>query len=210
MKSRLHRATFLALLVSSWLPFRAAGTEHTFAKSDSKLDTTPVNYVLQPGDVIKVHVFQEDDINKQAEALSISQESAVTLPLIQTVDLKGKTAHQAEELIRDRYNKDFLVNPQVSVTVMKYVERTVQVFGSVNKPGIVSFPPEQGLTLSSAISRAEGFSRLADKKHVNLTRTDPDGKTQTITVDGDAILKGGPGDVTLQPNDIINVQERIL
>jgi len=170
----------------------------------------PINYVLQPGDVIRVHVFQEEDINKQTEALSISQELSVTLPLIQTVDLRDKTVQQAEELIRAKYDKDYLVNPQVTVTVMKYVERRVQVFGSVTKAGFVQFLPEKGLTLIEAIAGAEGFTRLADKKHVTLTRVNADGKTETTTIDADGILKGGPGDLPLLPNDKINVPERIL
>jgi polysaccharide export outer membrane protein len=210
MNARQYFACFCALVLSSWLPLQLTGAESTITKVDPKSANSPVNYVIQPGDVIRVQVFQEDDINKQTEALSVSREATVTLPLISSIDVKGKTTQEAGELIRSLYDKDYLVNPQVTVTVVKYVERNVQVFGSVNKPGNVQFPPEQGLTLLSAIIRADGFSRLADKKHVRLTRADADGKTQTMTVDVDGILKGGPGDVTLQPNDTIDVPERIL
>ena len=116
------------------------------------------DYVLQPEDVLRVQVFQEEDINKQGE-VRISQEHTVFLPLIKTISLKGRTVRQAEELIRDLYNKDFLVNPQVSVTVIKYAERSVSVTGAVNGAGRILFPPERGLTIVEAITLAGGQHR---------------------------------------------------
>lgn len=168
-----------------------------------------LDYVLQPQDVVKVQVFQEDDINKQGE-VRLSQDSTVQLPLIGIVDLKGKTVRQAESLIRDLYDRDYLVNPGVTVTVIKYNERVVKVFGMVNTPGPVQVPPEGPLTFMEAINRAGGFNRYADQKRVTLTRTAPDGSAENQTIDAAKILKGGPGDVVLQPNDSINVPERVL
>ena len=119
------------------------------------------DYILQPQDVIRVQVFQEDDINKQGEGLSVSQESTVTLPLIGTISLKGKSVRQAEELIRQLFDRDYIVNPQVSVTVQKYAERSVNVIGSVTNQGRIQFPQERGLTIVDAISLAGGQTRLA-------------------------------------------------
>lgn len=168
------------------------------------------DYLLQPQDTLRVQVYQEEDINRQGE-VSISQEFTIFLPLIGTINLKGKTARQAEGMIRDLYDKDFLVNPQVSVTVTKYAERSVNVFGAVNGAGRKLFPPERGLTILDAISLAGGHSRLADLKKVKLTRTTGDGDPVTITINVDEIMKGGGKDpVQLQPDDVIYVGERLL
>lgn len=172
-------------------------------------EAAKTDYILQPEDVIRVQVLREEEINKLGE-VQVSQEHTVVLPLIGTVDLRGKTVRQAQSLIRDLYDRDYFVNPHVNVSVVKYVERYVKVFGMVNKPGTVPFPPESGLTLSEAISKAEGFSRLADQKRVMLTRTLLDGTTKNETINAADLLKGGPGDVSLQPGDIINVPERFL
>jgi polysaccharide export outer membrane protein len=172
---------------------------------------TKADYILQPQDVIKVQVFQEEDINKQGDGLSISQESTVSLPLIGTISLKGKTVRQAEEMIRAMYDRDYIVNPQVSVTVVKYAERMVNVIGSVTNQGRIQFPQEKGLTIVEAISLAGGQTRLADLKHVKLTRQNPDGGTDVTIVDVDSMVKtGGHDQVTLQPGDVIFVPERIL
>lgn len=185
----------------------------TTARPDSRADVsreiTKGDYVIQPQDVVRVQVFQEDEINKQGE-VRVTQESTITLPLLGVIDLKGKNVRQAETLIRDLYDRDYLVNPYVTVTVIKYNERVVKVFGSVNTPGPVPVPPEGGLTFMEAIVRAGGFNRYADQKRVVLTRTAPDGTSESKTINAAEILKGGPGDVVLQPNDSINVPEKII
>lgn len=190
-------------------PARDAGAERsqTDAGSPASAGST-VDYVLQPQDVLRVQVFQEEDINRQGE-VSISSESTITLPLIGTISLRGVTVRQAEEKIRALYDKDFLVNPQVTVIVTKYSDRSVNIVGSVKSAGRVQFPQERGLTIMEAISLAGGHDRLADLKRVKLTRK---GETREINVD--AIMKGNSREaqeaVTLEPGDVVFVPERIL
>lgn len=168
------------------------------------------DYVLQPMDVLRVQVFQEEDINKQGE-VSISQEYTIVLPLIKTVNLKGKTVRQAETLIRELYDRDYLVNPQVNVYVVKYAERSVNVIGAVNSAGRVQFPQERGLTILDAISLAGGQNRLSDLKRVRLTRRLPSGEVTTQEIDVDALMKkGGRDAVPLEKGDVVFVPERLL
>ena len=166
------------------------------------------DYILQPQDILRVQVFQEDDINKQGE-VSISQEHTIVLPLIKTINLKGKTVRQAEELIRDLYNKDFLVNPNVTVSVLKYAERSVNVIGQVNTAGRVPFPPEGRLTIVDAITLAGGQNRLADLKRVKLTRKNAGGDALTQEINVDILMKGGGGEaIQLEKGDVVFVPER--
>jgi polysaccharide biosynthesis/export protein len=171
--------------------------------------TEPAEYLLQPFDLVEVVVFQEPDLQRQVR---LSQESTVTLPLIGAIDLKGKTVRQAQDMIRDLYNRDYLVNPQINVIVLEYARETVNVMGSVNTPGAISLPPlEEPLKLLDAITRAGGFSRLADRKHVKLTRTGADGKTTTAVINADDIIQSTSTDPwLLQKGDVIYVPERIL
>lgn len=165
-----------------------------------------MDYVLQPSDLLNVQVFQEENLKRDVR---ISQEYSITLPLIGTVDLRGKSLRQAEDLIRDLYDRDFLVNPQVNVVVIEYAKRTVNVIGQVNNPGAVLFPQEQGLTLLDAISRAGGFSRLANRSQVKLTRTHADGRTDTYIINADDLIKGSSSNNwPLLANDIVFVPER--
>ena len=167
-----------------------------------------IDYVLQPSDLIRVIVFQEGDLQRDVR---ITQEGSVSLPLIGTIELKNKSVHQAEDTIRQLYDRDFLVNPQISITVLEYSQRTAQVIGAVNSPGAIAFPPEQKMGLMEAIARAGGFSRLAERRRVRLTRTLADGKTENFTVNVDELIQGNSAEPwLLVKGDVIFVPERLL
>lgn len=166
------------------------------------------DYVLQPSDLIRVLIFQQPDLLREVR---ITQEYTITLPLIGTIDLRGRTVRQAEEIIRSLYDKDYLVNPQVNLTVLEYTQRTVQVVGAVNQPGAVVFPPEQKMGLIEAIARAGGQSRIADLKRVRLTRTSAEGKAENQIINVDDMMKGNSNEqYLLQKGDVIFVPERLL
>ncbi|WP_414661295.1 polysaccharide biosynthesis/export family protein [Horticoccus sp. 23ND18S-11] len=212
MRSRLSPLVLASLLALGGLvpDTGFAADKAAKAPAESPRESVPGDYVLQPMDVLRVQVFQEDDINKQGE-VSISQEHTVFLPLIKTISLKGKTVRQAETMIRELYDRDFLVNPQVSVIVLKYAERSVNVIGAVNNAGRVQFPQEGRLNILDAISLAGGQNRLSDLKRVKLTRHTPNGDVSTQEIDVDALMKrGGRDAVPLEKGDVIFVPERIL
>ncbi|MBA3849254.1 MAG: sugar transporter [Opitutus sp.] len=167
-----------------------------------------VDYILQPLDLLRIVVFQEPDLERQVR---ISQEHTVNLPLIGSVDLRNKSVRQAEEVIRARYDADYLKNPQITITVLEYTQRTVQVLGAVNQPGAIAFTPEKQMDLVEAIARAGGHARIADLKNVRLTRIGPDGRSQTSTINVDELMKGASSEKRLlQKGDIIFVPERIF
>ena len=166
------------------------------------------DYVMQPSDLIRVLIFQQPDLLREVR---ITQEYTITLPLIGTIDLRGRTVRQAEEIIRSLYDKDYLVNPQVNLTVLEYTQRTVQVVGAVNQPGAVVFPPEQKMGLIEAIARAGGQSRIADLKRVRLTRTNTEGKAENQIINVDDMMKGNSNEqYLLQKGDVVFVPERLL
>lgn len=170
--------------------------------------TASTDYLLRPADILQVKVFQEDDLTRE---VSVSREFGISLPLIGNLDLRNRTVRQAEELIRQLYDRDFLVNPQVTVTVLRYAERAVNVIGSVNSPQAVPFPPERGLTLLEAIARSGGFSRLADRSNVKITRTDERGVSVTFTVNAERLLDSRSANLwSLQVDDVIYVPEKFF
>jgi polysaccharide export outer membrane protein len=193
------RLLFLCALAALFLQGYGYADEGSPAKMD---------YLLQPSDLLRVQIFQEDDLMREVR---VSQEYTVTLPLVGTIDLRGKTLLQAQETIRSLYDRDYLVNPQVNVMVLAYAKRTVNVLGAVNSSGAVEFPEEEGLTLLDAITRAGGFNRLADRRRVKLTRTNAEGVTENYIINADDIMQGTSRESwPLQRDDVIFVPERIL
>ena len=86
------------------------------------------DYVLVVGDVVELNVFREPDLTTQA---TIARDGTVQLPLIREVTLAGYTIRDARELLRGLYDKQFLVDPQVFLNVVKYAERKFTIMGQV-------------------------------------------------------------------------------
>jgi polysaccharide export outer membrane protein len=193
----------LALVLSTaGLPRVAA------APDDASLDASKYSYVLQPLDLLKVQVFQEPDLDRDVR---VSKDHTIVLPLIGTVDLTNRTVHDAEQLITKLYGSDYLVNPQINITVTDYAQRSLNVLGAVNSPGSVLIPPERELTLVDAIARSGGFSRLANRTHVSLTRTLPNGDSQHFTINVDQLISGNAArQWVVQDGDVIFVPESVL
>lgn len=167
-----------------------------------------VDYTLQPLDLLRIVVFQEPDLERQVR---ISQEYSINLPLIGLVDLTGKSVRQAEELVRSRYDAEYLKNPQITITVLEYTPRTVQVLGAVNQSGAVAFTPEQPMNIMEAIAKAGGQARIADIRKVRITRQSADGKSEIFVVNLEELMKGNSTEKwPLQKGDVIFVPERIL
>jgi len=166
------------------------------------------NYVLKPSDVLQVNIYQEEDLNK---SVRIEADGTVTLPLIEKIKVGGMTVAEAQSLITDLYNRDYLVDPQISVLVVSFSPKVVRILGSVNRPGVVQMPPDRDLTLTEAIAQANGISRLGNPKSITIKRVDEQGRAQQMEVNFSRIVTdAGVKDIVLQEGDTIWVPERII
>jgi len=185
-----------------------AGPSATAARKEAKGGGGLAGYKLHAMDLIKIQVFQEADLDRE---LRVSQDNTIVIPLVGVVSVKDKTVRETELLITELYKQDYLVNPQINITVLDYSPRTVNVFGAVNSPGSVVIPPERELTLLDAIARSGGFSRLASRSKVSLTRTKADGETINYVINADQLVAGDTGNrAPVQDGDVIFVPERVL
>jgi len=194
----------LALLMGGFALVPPAMAAKPEAKPGNRLTT----YKLRPMDLVKLQVFQEPELDRE---LRVSQDYTIMVPLIGSVDVKDRTVREAELLITGLLQRDYLVNPQINITVTEYSQRTINVLGAVNTPGSVVIPPEKSITLLDAIARSGGFSRLANRNKVSLTRTLPDGQTVNYTIDADQLVSGDAGNrAPVLDGDVIFVPERLL
>jgi polysaccharide export outer membrane protein len=166
------------------------------------------NYVLKPSDVITVEVYQEEDLEK---TVRVEGDGSVALALIGKVKVAGMTVAEAQSLITDLYNRDYLVDPQVSVLVTQFSPKIVHVLGSVNSPGVVEIPPDRDLTLTEAIAAVRGVSRLGNPKSITIKRVDQDGRSRQMEVNFSRIVTDPDSkDVVLKEGDTVWVPERII
>jgi protein involved in polysaccharide export with SLBB domain len=165
------------------------------------------SYTLSPNDVVRIKVFQEEDLTTE---MRLAKDGSGTFPLLGSINLGGKTVDEAAASIRDLLGKDYLVNPQVTVTVTEYSKRRFTVLGQVQKPGSYDIPSEESVTLLQAIAMAGGFTRLAVQSKVTITRTAV-GAKKTFAVD----VKSAANDPNTKPfeilpDDTIIISERVF
>ena len=87
------------------------------------------------------------------------------------------------------------------------------MYGEVVAPGLYELFETETLTASKAILKAGGFTKWAKKSAVRVIRANPNlpESEREIVIDISAIMLGDrSSDIILQPNDIINVRERLI
>lgn len=166
------------------------------------------NYILKPSDVISVEVYQEGDLEK---SVRVEGDGSVALALIGKVKVAGMTVAEAQSLITDLYNRDYIVDPQVSLLVVQFSPKIIHILGSVNSPGVVEIPPDRNLTLTEAIAGVRGVSRLGNPKSITIKRVDADGRARQMEVNFSRIVSDpNVKDIVLQEGDTVWVPERII
>lgn len=177
------------------------------AQTEVPKPTSDSNYVVAPNDVVDIRVFQEEDL---ASVLRVSKDGAITFPLIGSVKIAGKTPHEGAALIREALAKDYLVNPQVSLTVSEYSKRRFIVLGQVQKPGSFDMPDRDSVTLIEAIGMAGGYTRIADSSKIVLKRQ-VDGHETVYKLNAKKMAgTQAPSDFKIINGDVITVGESIF
>lgn len=160
-------------------------------------------YVIGPGDVIKVTVFQNPDLGLEAR---VNENGTIRFPLIGSVRIGGLSVSNAEKAIADGLRLgDFVKEPQVTVLLAQIRANLVAVLGQVGKPG--RYPLEVGGTkLMEVLAQAGGVAPTgSDTLVVSGIR---EGKPFRKEIDMPAVL--GPtqdttADIELQNGDVLFV-----
>ncbi|MFJ5300956.1 polysaccharide biosynthesis/export family protein [Pseudomonas sp. NPDC088368] len=121
-------------------------------------------YQLSSGDTIAINVFGENDLT--FKEIVLNDAGAFSYPFLGEVVAKGMTPTAVEQLITTKLKDGYLVNPRVSVSVLKY--RPFFIGGEVKLPG--GYPFQPGLTLDRAIALAGGLTERASDKRITLVR----------------------------------------
>ena len=211
---RCLAGVFLALLLAASgaaaqelnVPAPSPGASATPQSAGTSSSSLSDSYVLRNNDLVRLTVFQEDDMTTETR---ISKSGYITLPLLGPVQLAGKSVSDATNEIRTKLDKDYIINPQVTLTVMQYAEQWVTVLGEVQKPGQVEIPPEGGLDLLGAIALAGGYTRVADPGNVIVRRVIR-GHDVVARVDAKRLARDTKvGEFMVQPGDRISVGESV-
>jgi protein involved in polysaccharide export with SLBB domain len=174
-----------------------AGTPTTY----SPITDVPVSsdYVLGPGDSLKVHAFGK---TSQSYELVIDQEGSAYIPKLGPISFAGQTFAEAKQYITDFIDQK-MIGVKVSVSMGQLRSIRVFVLGEAYMPG--SYVVSSLSTITNALVLSGGVSESGSLRNIQLKRK---GKLiQTLDV-YDLLLRGDTtNDAQLKSGDVIFIPQ---
>lgn len=176
---------------------------HTTLTEARLHETATPNETLGEGDVVRVTVFQNPELNTEAR---ISERGEINFPLVGEVQIGGLTPADAEARIAQRLSAGkFVVRPQVNLSVVEVRSRQVSVLGQVGKPGRY---PLDGVSdkLTDVLALAGGINPGGDDNVVVMLNRN--GKASRTQIDVPAMYRTGDmsHNMRLENGDVIYVE----
>ena len=167
-------------------------------------------YTIGPRDVLTITVWGQSDLSRD---YAVDPDGFVPFPLIGRVKAEGSTPKQLAAQLTEALGKDYLVNPQVIVSVKEYLSQKVQVLGAAERPGVYYLTGPTSVL--EVLSKAGGLAATAGKQ-VILLRNHPAPAAGTASADPvlrlslEKIQAGDPAENTrVQNQDTIIVSKAL-
>jgi protein involved in polysaccharide export with SLBB domain len=175
-------------LAGAWLGAAGAQAQKAAATAGAATDA---QYRLSPGDRLNIVVFGQEDVSGEFQ---IDGAGNITMPLLGQVAAASRTVTQLQTEITAALDRDYIVNPRVSIEVLNY--RPFYILGEVQKPG--EYPYTSDLTVRKAVATANGFTYRANQKKVFIKHANSE-KEESYPLDANT---------PVQPGDTIRIAER--
>jgi len=171
-------------------------------------------YQIGIGDVLDVHVNDEDDISGRYQ---VDQNGTVKVPLLAApISAAGSTTFQFASRMSDELKKEqILRDPSVSVLILREMTQNVSILGAVMKPG--TYQIERPTSVMDVISQAGGLApnagnslTIAHQAEGAVSGTNANGPQHVApaaTIDLTALLSAKDPSVnaTVHAGDVITV-----
>lgn len=180
-------------------------------------------YRLRPGDVLRIEVLEDPSLSR---SVLVAPDGRVSVPLAGGIRASGRTVEAVQTDLASRLGPNFATAPTVFVALERLADRIpssgggvkaeaptiiIYIMGEAAKPGKIAVAP--GTTVLQLFAEMGGFSKFAATKRIQLRRTDPKSKVETVyKLNYNAIEAGSSksGNTTLADGDVIVVPQRKL
>lgn len=191
-----QRAEWLkpAILAASLLVFAVWPPVHA-------QDRAIAPYTINPGDVLSVTVWKEEDLQRQ---VLVRPDGAFSFPLAGEIQATDQSVEDVRNELVKRLS-DYIPDPVVTVATESIQGNRVYVIGQVNRPG--EFIASARIDVVQALSIAGGFTPFAQKNDVRILRRRADGVLDDLSFRYGEVEKGRNlgQNLILEPGDVIIV-----
>lgn len=165
---------FVTSLIGRWLRFVACVGLVVAVLAPAVRASEAEAYRIQPGDVLIVSVWKEQDL--QSEVL-VRPDGGLSFALVGDVQASGRTIDELRAMINERLRK-YIPDPSVTIAVKQIGGNRVYVLGKVNRPG--EFPFARPIDVMQALSLAGGATSFASLDDIQILRRDERGAQQSL------------------------------
>ena len=183
---------------------------------------TPRPYIIGAGDILNIVVWDHPELaiapagavatvgsdaaataSSVGNGYNVSPEGMVQFPYVGAIKLAGLTEYQARDVLTKTLAK-VIKDPQVTLRIQSYRSGRVYIDGEVRTPGLQAVN-DIPMTLPEAIGRAGGYTALADRAAIAITRNNT-----TTTVNLPQLTANGvnPTGILLGSGDMVRVMAR--
>jgi polysaccharide export outer membrane protein len=161
---------------------------------------------IAPNDILAMKVAGEPDLSIEYK---VDGEGKINVLYVGSVTVVGKSSSEVAREIRDVLDKDWIIDPQVSVEVKQYDTKYVTVMGAVAHAQQVQILPDHQMDVLEAIAGAGDFTRDAKKEDIKLQRKGT-GEIRSLKYSELSKITDPTKRVYVEPGDRITVERTVF
>lgn len=204
IRKRIARAgVVLAVAVTA-----GCSSTPTYRPTPSQTGSDGWNYLIGPGDSIKVFVWRNPEVSGD---FPVRPDGKMTMNLVEDLQASGKTPSQLARDIEKALAK-YIQEPIVTVIVAGGTgpfDQQIRVVGEAAKPQALNY--REKMSVVDLMIAVEGLTEFAAGNKAYILRT-VKGKQERIGVRLDDLMKGGDitANIEMRPGDVLVVPESLF
>lgn len=167
----------------------------------------PLTYTLGPDDVIEITIMRHPEFSG---IYPINQEGKIQYKFVGDIEVSGLTKQELEQKIKEVIS-NFVISPEVNVTIVEYRSKVFYVLGEVGTPGKY-YMRSESLLVREAVFQAGLPTQAAAMRKCQIITPDDNGKVKIRKVDLYSILYGGDlrRNIEMRPGDVLYVPSTVM
>ena len=155
-------------------------------------DNTYTDYLIGPGDLITITVFESEELNTESR---ISSRGDLSMPLLGRVQISGLAAIDAEKKIEQALIENYMHTAHVSLFIKERMNQHITLVGAVKQPG--TFETQSRKRILEVLAFAGGLTETAGDTAYVTRKNIKDDSNQVFIVDLEALVTQGRTDMNM-------------